>query len=327
MYCRTRRVVKDGGRYSASGCVFRTGGVTTLLQRTRHRARIPETLLKIGAVGTFGVSHARRAAQLDYTPEHEAQRREHMSFADQTIIVTGAFGGIGTEVARRLLEKGARVILTDRAGAAAAVPAEFGARASFAELDVTSEEAWQSVIDGAVATHGAIHGLVNIAGVFTPGIAFEDMTLAQWRHHLSVNLDGTFMGCRFATRAMAKTGGGSIVNFSSGLAHIMLSDAAAYCVSKAAVLALTRLAAKAGGKHRVRVNAVLPGAIDTPMLWGNLREGQAPQELIDMLVKQHPIGRIGVPGDVAQAVVFLLDPENSFITGALLAVDGGQLVD
>jgi NAD(P)-dependent dehydrogenase (short-subunit alcohol dehydrogenase family) len=144
---------------------------------------------------------------------------------------------------------------------------------------------------------------------------------------MDVNLDGTFMGCRLAMRAMAATGGGSIVNFSSGLAHIMLSDAAAYCVSKAAVLALTRLAAKAGGKHRVRVNAVLPGAIDTPMLWGNLRPGQAPQELIEMLVKQHPIGRIGVPGDVAQAVAFLLDPVNSFITGALLAVDGGQLVD
>jgi NAD(P)-dependent dehydrogenase (short-subunit alcohol dehydrogenase family) len=107
----------------------------------------------------------------------------------------------------------------------------------------------------------------------------------------------------------------------------MLSDGGAYCVSKAAVLALTRLAAKAGGKYGVRVNAVLPGAIDTPMLWGNLRDGQDPQELIDMLVKQHPIGRIGQTTDVAQAVTFLLDPENSFVTGALLAVDGGQLVD
>jgi NAD(P)-dependent dehydrogenase (short-subunit alcohol dehydrogenase family) len=168
---------------------------------------------------------------------------------------------------------------------------------------------------------------VNIAGVFTPGIPFEDMTLAQWRHHMDVNLDGSFMGCRLAMRAMAATGGGSIVNFSSGLAHIMLSDGGAYCVSKAAVLALTRLAAKAGGKFGVRVNAVLPGAIDTPMLWGNLREGQDPQALIDMLVKQHPIGRIGQTTDVARSVAFLLDPDNSFVTGALLAVDGGQLVD
>jgi NAD(P)-dependent dehydrogenase (short-subunit alcohol dehydrogenase family) len=202
-----------------------------------------------------------------------------------------------------------------------------GEGARFVTLDVTSEESWEKVVDGVVAENGSLYGLVNIAGVFTPGIPFTDMTLAQWRYHMDANLDGTFMGCRFAMRAMAKTGGGAIVNFSSGLAHIMLSDGGAYCVSKAAVLALTRLAAKAGGKHGVRVNAVLPGAIDTPMLWGNLREGQDPQELIDMLVKQHPIGRIGNTADIAQAVAFLCDPENSFVTGAMLAVDGGQLVD
>ena len=242
-----------------------------------------------------------------------------MSLEGQTILVTGALGGIGIEVTRSLRAKGATVVTSDRPGAGAA-------NADLA-LDVTSEESWEQTIAAVVAEHGALNGLVNIAGVFTPGIPFEEMTLAQWRFHMDVNLDGTFLGCREATKAMAKTGGGSIVNFSSGLAEIMLSDAAAYCVSKAAVLALTRLAAKAGGKRRVRVNAVLPGAIDTPMLWGNLREGQDPKALIDMLEKQHPIGRIGQTTDVAQAVAFLLDPENSFITGAMLAVDGGQLVD
>jgi NAD(P)-dependent dehydrogenase (short-subunit alcohol dehydrogenase family) len=242
-----------------------------------------------------------------------------MALEGQTILVTGALGGIGIEVTRSLRAKGAKVVTSDRPGVGAA-------NADLA-LDVTSEESWEQAIAAVVAEHGALNGLVNIAGVFTPGIPFEEMTLAQWRFHMDVNLDGTFLGCREATKAMAKTGGGSIVNFSSGLAEIMLSDAAAYCVSKAAVLALTRLAAKAGGKRRVRVNAVLPGAIDTPMLWGNLREGQDPKELIDMLEKQHPIGRIGQTADVAQAVAFLLDPENSFITGAMLAVDGGQMVD
>ena len=246
-----------------------------------------------------------------------------MSFEGQTILITGALGGIGGEVTRSLGERGAHVVISDRPGMEGA---DVGA-SDFMALDVTSEADWERTISTIVENHGALNGLVNIAGVFTPGIPFEDMTLAQWRHHMDVNLDGTFLGCRTATKAMAKTGGGSIVNFSSGLAHIMLSDAAAYCVSKAAVLTLTRLAAKAGGKHRVRVNAVLPGAIDTPMLWGNLREGQDPQELITMLEKQHPIGRIGQTTDVAQAVTFLLDPANSFVTGALLAVDGGQLVD
>jgi NAD(P)-dependent dehydrogenase (short-subunit alcohol dehydrogenase family) len=247
-----------------------------------------------------------------------------MSFENQTVLITGGLGGIGLQVAQHLLSKGAKVIVTDRgAQASAALPAGAG----YATLDVTSEAGWAKVIADIVAEHGALNGLVNIAGVFTPGIPFQDMTLAQWRYHMDVNLDGTFLGCSQAIKAMGETGGGSIVNFSSGLAHIMLSDGGAYCVSKAAVLALTRLAAKAGGKFGVRVNAVLPGAIDTPMLWGNLREGQDPQELIDMLVKQHPIGRIGQTRDIAQAVAFLLDPENSFVTGALLAVDGGQLVD
>jgi len=247
-----------------------------------------------------------------------------MSFSGRTVLITGGLGGIGAEVTRHFLERGATVIVSDRPGSA--VPG-LGDGAQYVDLDVTSEAGWTSVVDGIVAEHGKLDALVNIAGVFTPGIPFEAMTLAQWRFHMDVNLDGSFLGCRTAMAAMAKTGGGAIVNFSSGLAHIMLSDGGAYCVSKAAVLALTRLAAKAGGKFGVRVNAVLPGAIDTPMLWGNLREGMKPQDLIDMLVKQHPIGRIGQTSDVAQAVGFLCDPANSFVTGALLAVDGGQLVD
>ncbi len=249
-----------------------------------------------------------------------------MSFENKIILVTGAAGGIGVELCKLLREKGATVIASDRPPAGNA-PRSRSERSAVVDLDVTAESDWEKTIADIIANHGALHGLVNIAGVFTPGIPFEDMTLLQWRQHMDVNLDGTFMGCRFAMRAMAQTGGGSIVNFSSGLANIMLSDGGAYCVSKAAVLTLTRLAAKAGGKYKVRVNAVLPGAIDTPMLWSNLRDGMEPQTLIDMLIKQHPIGRIGVPGDVARSVAFLLDPENSFITGALLAVDGGQLVD
>jgi NAD(P)-dependent dehydrogenase (short-subunit alcohol dehydrogenase family) len=250
-----------------------------------------------------------------------------MSFDNRTILITGGLGGIGGEVARYFLSRGARVVVSDRSEDDGGKAAALGPGAHYASLDVTSEAGWAQLVGDIVGRHVKLDALVNIAGVFTPGIPFEQMTLAQWRFHMDVNLDGSFLGCRTAMAAMAQTGGGAIVNFSSGLAHIVLSDGGAYCVSKAAVLALTRLAAKAGGKFGVRVNAVLPGAIDTPMLWGNLREGMQPQELIDMLVKQHPIGRIGQTSDVAQAVGFLCDPANSFVTGALLAVDGGQLVD
>jgi len=242
-------------------------------------------------------------------------------------MVTGGVGGIGMDVVRYFLARDAKVVLADINTERGAEAVEtLGKNASFVTLDVTKEEAWTTAMGRVLAEHGSLYALVNTAGIFKPGIAFTDMTLAQWRQHFDVNLDGTFLGCKYGILAMKESGGGAIVNFSSGLAHIMLTDGAAYCVSKAGVLALTRLAAKAGAKFRVRVNAVLPGAIETDMMWGNLRPGQDKQELVDMLIKQHPIGRLGLPVDVANAVGFLCDPASDFVTGALLAVDGGQLV-
>jgi NAD(P)-dependent dehydrogenase (short-subunit alcohol dehydrogenase family) len=242
-----------------------------------------------------------------------------MSFEGKTIAITGGIGGIGIEVGRHFLAQGAKVILADIAADHGHAAAEsLGSGASFIALDVTQEQAWQDAMAKILSQAGSLYALVNAAGIFKPAVPFTEMSLETWRAHFNVNLDGTFLGCKYGILAMKESGGGAIVNFSSGLAHIMLSDAAAYCVSKAGVLALTRLAAKAGGKF---------GAIETEMMWGNLRPGQAKQELIDMLVKQHPIGRIGVPSDVANAVAFLCDPASSFVTGSLLAVDGGQLVN
>jgi len=250
-----------------------------------------------------------------------------MSLKNQTVLITGALGGIGSEVTRRFVEAGARVVVTDRARQISAERmASFGPESLYAPLDVTSESDWEAALAATIDRFGSLSGLVNVAGMFKPGIPFDEMPADVWREHIDVNLTGSFLGCKHAMRAMKKTGGGSIVNISSGLAHIMLSDGAPYCVSKAAVLTLTQVAAKAGGEHGIRVNALLPGAIETAMLWGNLRPGQEPKELLDMLVSQHPIGRIGKPIDVARAVLFLTDPVNSFITGAMLAVDGGQLV-
>jgi NAD(P)-dependent dehydrogenase (short-subunit alcohol dehydrogenase family) len=194
------------------------------------------------------------------------------------------------------------------------------------DLDVTLEDDWARAIDAVVSECGSLYGLVNNAGVLDPPVEFTNVSLEQWRRQRAVNLDGPFIGSRFGMRAMARTGGGAIVNVSSGAAHITVPDAAAYCVSKSALLALTRLAAKAGGRHRIRVNAVLPGAIDTPMLWRNLTSGVEPAAFLENIARLHPIGRIGTSRDVATAVAFLLDPGNGFISGAMLAVDGGQLV-
>ncbi len=252
-----------------------------------------------------------------------------MPFDNRNYLVTGGHGRIGLKIARELLKQGAFVFLSRRPGPAPSGPApsELGPNARDIELDVSSEADWERVVETITRDRGALHGLVNNAAYLAPGIEFTDLGLAEWRRHLDVNLDGTFMGCRCAIRSMARTGGGAIVNISSGAARIVVPEAAAYCVSKSAVLALTRVAAKAGAAHGVRVNAILPGAVDTPMLWRNLRDGQAPEELLDALTRLHPIGRIGDPIDVARAVLFLCDPDNGFITGAMLAVDGGQMLN
>lgn len=247
-------------------------------------------------------------------------------FDGRQILITGAAGDIGKEIARQFVAKGAKVVLADLdAARGATVAEELGGQARFVSLDVTSEDGWKAAIADVLAT-GPLYGLVNTAGIFKPGIPFADLSLDVWRQHFAVNLDGTFLGCKFGTEAMKPSGGGAIVNFSSGLAHLILTDGAAYCVSKAAVLSLTRVAARAGAKHKVRVNAVLPGAIDSEMMWRNVRDDFTKDDLMAMVLPQHPIGRIGVPGDVASAVTFLCDPASEFITAALLPVDGGQLI-
>lgn len=243
------------------------------------------------------------------------------------MLVTGARGGIGAAIAKDLAARGACVYRAGRPGSAMRETRVGPAPGRAIELDVTSEQDWTRTIDAIVSECGTLYGLVNNAGVLEPATPFMNLSLAQWRRHMAVNLDGAFMGTRLAMKAMAGSGGGAIVNISSGAAHIAVPDAAAYCVSKFAALTLTRLAAKAGGRFKVRVNAVLPGAVDTPMLWSNLQSGVEPGAFLESIARLHPIGRIGTTDDVATAVAFLLDPASGFITGAMLAVDGGQLVD
>lgn len=249
------------------------------------------------------------------------------SFSGRAILVTGGLGGIGAAIAQRLATLDAKVYLARRPGSDLAERSTLAASVRHLELDVTSEADWARALTLVESVGDGLYGLVNNAAVLEPAIDFCDLDLAQWRRQLSVNLDGSFLGCRCAMRTMAKSGGGSIVNVSSGAALLTVPDAAAYCVSKSAVLALTRLAAKAGGPRQVRVNAVLPGAIDTPMLWRNVLDGESRAAFVQALTRMHAIGRIGTTADVTASVAFLLDPSNDFITGALLSVDGGQVVN
>ena len=248
-------------------------------------------------------------------PRHsEREKPRRMSLQGKVALITGGNGAIGQAVAQRLSASGARIVLAD-----------LEPQGPVLRLDVTEADSWAQALDAAKAREGSLDILVNAAGVFQPGIAFEDLSLDIWRRHFAVNVDGAFLGCQLGIAAM-KGRGGVVVNISSSLAEVLVTDAAAYCVSKAALLTLTRLAAKAGAPHGVRVNAVLPGAIESPMLMGNLKPGQSESALLEAMVANHPIGRLGQPADVAAAIEFLCSPAAAFITGAMLAVDGGRML-
>jgi 3(or 17)beta-hydroxysteroid dehydrogenase len=204
-------------------------------------------------------------------------------------------------------------------GAAAA--AELGAE--FRTLDVTDESGWKRVVDDVVRMHGALHILVNSAGVAVWG-DIERTTLAEWRFVNAVNAEGTFLGCRAAIGAMKATGG-SIVNISSVAGLVADADAPAYCASKGAVRLLTKSVAihTARAGYGIRCNSVHPSFIDTPMVDAVVDGAKDPGKMRTSVEKAAPLGRIGAVEDVAYAVLYLASDESSFVTGSEVVVDGG----
>jgi NAD(P)-dependent dehydrogenase (short-subunit alcohol dehydrogenase family) len=224
-------------------------------------------------------------------------------------LVTGAGSGIGAAVARRLAADGAEVIVADVALAAAeAVAAELGAQA--VQLDVRDE----AQVAPAMAD---LDLLVNVAGIGSTTSA-PDTSLAVWEDVFAVNARGTFLCCKHAIPGMVARGGGSIVNVSSVAALVGLRNRAAYSASKGAVIALTRALAVDHVADGIRVNAVCPGTVDSPWV-RRLVEDQG--ESLDALRLRQPMGRLGTPDEVADAIAYLAAAE--FVTGSVLVIDGG----
>jgi len=240
-------------------------------------------------------------------------------------VVTGAASGIGAASARRLAEEGAAVMLTDRSvqageGVAEAILA-VGGKAAFMAHDVASDSDWRAVTAGALKAFGRIDVLVNNAGV--GGLRpLMELSLADWRAILSINLDGVFLGMRHVAPAMARTGG-SIINMSSILGKVGQAGTAHYSASKGGVTLLTKAAAIEWAPLKIRVNSIHPGYIDTPMVAGALNGSEDAEQLRALIVSRHPLGRLGLPREIADGVVFLASEESSFMTGAELVIDGG----
>jgi len=246
-------------------------------------------------------------------------------------LVTGGRRGLGKAIAVLLAKEGAKVVITDRKDEGAdAVLREIeqaGGEALFVQQDVSKEEDWQHAIAATVEKFGKLDVLVNNAGV-GEGKNIEDITLEEWRWVMSINLDGVFLGTKYAIEAMEKTGGGSIINMSSIEGIVGDSRMATYDTSKGGLRTLTKSAALhcAQRGYNIRANTVHPGFIDTAMVRGFLKaqakdgDVEAARKALENL---HPVGHLGEPDDVAYAVLYLASDESKFATGSELVIDGG----
>lgn len=245
-------------------------------------------------------------------------------FDGKVALVTGGGSGIGEAIAKRLAAEGASVVLTDiRLAPAQRVADEITAAGGTAvafEQDTSDADQSRAAVEFAVATYGALHLAVNNAGIGARNqVPVGELDLdADWRRVIDINLNGVLYGLQFQLPAIEAAGGGAVVNMASIHALVAAVGNSAYVASKHAINGLTKNAAVEYGARGVRVNAVAPGYISTPLLRDSL-----PQEQIDELTARHPIGRLGTPEDVAALTVFLLSDDASFITGSLHQVDGG----
>jgi NAD(P)-dependent dehydrogenase (short-subunit alcohol dehydrogenase family) len=242
--------------------------------------------------------------------------------AGQTALVTGAARGLGFATAERLAAEGARVALFDCDGDAVATAAgslaERGAAATAHEVDVADEGSVRAAVAHVLAADSRIDILVNNAGIY-PHYPFEELTYANWRRVLSINLDGVFLCAHAVYPAMRERGYGRIVNITSATFFIGYPGLSAYIASKGGIIGFTRALASEAGPHGITVNAVTPGLIATEGVLGGEEAG-----LFDEIVPEQSVRRRGEPEDIAECVAYLAGPEAGFVNGQTFNVDGGH---
>jgi NAD(P)-dependent dehydrogenase (short-subunit alcohol dehydrogenase family) len=244
---------------------------------------------------------------------------------NKVVLVTGAASGIGRAIALVAAREGARLVLSDLDAHAGNETVKqvraVGAEALFAESDAGKSDDAQALVDQAMAHYGRLDVACNNAGIGGASALLADYPLDAWAQVINVNLSGVFYGMRAQIPAMLRGGGGAIVNTASILGMVGMATAPAYTAAKHGVVGLTQAAAIAYSGQGVRVNAIGPGFIHTPMVHA-LEEDP---DVKAALIAAHPIGRLGLPEEVAELVVWLASTRASFVTGAYYPVDGGYL--
>ncbi|MEO9228435.1 MAG: SDR family NAD(P)-dependent oxidoreductase [Devosia sp.] len=242
-------------------------------------------------------------------------------FEGRLAFITGAGSGIGAATARLLAQRGAALALADvdEAGVrvVAAEIAEAGGTATAFSLDVGDARGVEAVVQEATSKHGGLDLAVNAAGITGSLHPCGEYDMAEWQRIIAVNLTGVFYCMRFQVQQMQRRGGGAIVNLSSIMGRNAMAGTVAYAASKHGVEGATKAAALDYAARGIRVNAVAPGYVDTPLIGGR-KPGTH-----ERIVAMHPVGRIAQPSEIAELIAFLLSPQAAFITGSIHLIDGG----
>jgi NAD(P)-dependent dehydrogenase (short-subunit alcohol dehydrogenase family) len=253
-----------------------------------------------------------------------------MRLRDRVALITGGTSGIGRATALLFAQEGAKVVITGRdearGGEVVAEVEAAGGTILFVRCDVRFAGQCRRAVDETMRTFGQVDILFNNAGVFYPNTAIE-CTEEEWDLTVDICLKGTFLMSKYTLPIMIAQGSGVIVNNASGWGLAGGNEAAAYCAAKGGVVLLTKAMAVDHSRQGIRVNCVCPGDVDTPMLVNDAQKrGMAWTDYLASAANR-PMGRIGQPEEIAQAVLFLASEDASFVTGAILAVDGGGTAD
>ena len=242
---------------------------------------------------------------------------------DKVSIITGGASGIGRQTALRFAGEGARVVVADRNRGAGEETQRLledrGAEALYVPVDVSKPEQTQAMVEQTLSRFGQLDVLVNAAAILIRTPPLAEVEERDWDMMMDVNLKGLFFCCKYAIPAMLDSGGGSIVNISSGAGLRGYGTSLPYAVGKAGVIHLTTTAANQYTDQGIRINVIAPGSVDTPQFRGSTASSDAVREREE----SHPMGRVGTPDEIANVILFLASDEASYISGSLFVVDGG----